>query len=233
MNTGDTARERILLHLKCIGRHLRGITRELRPMKPAMTITPDHWLDNSVRKLLPGGAPMDTRRFLVIHHTCGASGQSSIDFWKTPAAHGACAHIVIERDGTILQCRPFNKTCGHAGESKWKDPKTGQTFIGLNSCSIGIELANAGDADVSWAKKQPGYFSVSAKHKNGGPLTTWEGYPEAQIAACVELSKVLVARYHLDDVVGHEDIAPKRKVDPGPAWPMGRLRLACGFPEKV
>lgn len=77
---------------------------------------------------------MNVRDALVIHFTSGASGQSSVDFWRTPQAKGACAHLVIDRDGSVIQCRPFNRTCGHAGQSAFK-----HGYTGLNSCSIGIE----------------------------------------------------------------------------------------------
>lgn len=187
-----------------------------------MKITPDHWLDAAKRIPLEGGSPMGTRRFLVIHFTSGATALSSINFWKTTEAKGASAHIVIDRDGTIYQCRPFNRTCGHAGKSTWKG------FSGLNSCSIGIELANAGDSEAL-AKRWTKLPLVTARHKNGGPVCGWEAYPPEQLAACEAVSKALVARYNLDDVVGHDDIAPSRKVDPGPAFPMEKLRQACGF----
>lgn len=187
-----------------------------------MNITKDHWLEGAIRKPLSGGNSMPIRRFLVIHFTSGASAESSINFWKTPAAKGASAHIVIDRDGTIFQCRPFNMTCGHAGASKWAG------FTGLNSCSIGIELANAGD-NSSLAKKWSKLPLIKARHKNGGPEIEWEQYPQAQMAACVAVSKALVERYKLDDIVGHEDIAPARKNDPGPAFKMKELREACGF----
>lgn len=194
-----------------------------------MDITQDHWLSSATRVPLSGGGPMVVRRFLIIHHTAGASGHSSINFWKTPEAKGACAHVVIERDGSIIQCRPFNRTCGHAGVSKWHDAK--RTYTGLNACSIGIELANAGDDDgaLSWARKQPGFKSIDARHKNGGPVREWECYPAAQLAACERVAQALVGRYNLDDVVGHEDVAPERKTDPGPAFPMAQLRRDCGF----
>ncbi len=193
-----------------------------------MKITPDHWLDTAIRRPLKGGSPMLTRRFLVIHFTAGASAQSSIEFWKTPEAKGASAHIVIDRDGTIYQCRPFNRTAGHAGKSQWRDPKTGTPYTNLNSCSIGIELANGGDAFPT--RFSSGFIKPTrARHKNGGPETDWETYPPEQLAACEALSKALVARYKLDDVIGHEDIAPDRKTDPGPAFPMTALRAACGF----
>lgn len=201
-------------------------------MRP-LTITPVHWLSGEKVSHQPVGVgnPMLTRRLLIIHHTSGASGQSSIDFWKRPEADGACAHIVIERDGRIIQCRAFNRTCGHAGRSRWKDPQTGRIFEFLNACSIGIELANAGDsADaLSWARRQPGAGTIRAAHRNGGPAREWETYPTAQLAACTALSKLLVTRYNLDDVTGHDCVAPARKTDPGPAFPMQALREACGF----
>lgn len=191
-----------------------------------MKIDANHWLEGVKRDELPGGSNMPIRRFLVIHFTAGASGQSSINFWKTPAAKGASAHIVIERDGTVIQCRPFNRTCGHAGKSRWNG------FDGLNACSIGIELANAGD-NAKLAAKWSKLPLVKAKHKNGGPVQEWEAYPEAQMNACIAVSKALVDRYKLDDVIGHDDIAPERKNDPGPAFDMSKLRVACGLPAQI
>lgn len=191
-----------------------------------MTITPDHWLQEARRDLVPGGSLMLTRRFLVIHFTAGASAASSVEWWKNPEAKGASAHIVIDRDGTIIQCRPFNRTAGHAGKSQWRDPHTGTLYQGLNACSIGIELANGGD---SYPTRFSNLNPTRARHKNGGPVTDWETYPPEQLAACEAVSKALVARYHLDDLVGHDDIAPHRKTDPGPAFPMTALRAACGF----
>jgi len=194
-----------------------------------MTITQDHWLSPVKREPIPGGAVMAIRRFLVIHFTAGATGMSSIAWWRK-LSNGVCAHFVIERDGTIIQCRPCNRAAGHAGASKWRDPKTGITYHGVNSCSIGIELANGGDAfPIQFTDLPP----TVAAHKRGGPVRKWETYSARQIAACEMLSKVLVERYNLDDLVGHEDVSPGRKSDPGPAFPMGELRVACGFPAAI
>ena len=192
-----------------------------------MTITPDHWLEDARRDLVPGGSIMLTRRFLVIHFTAGASAASSVSWWKDPKAKGASAHIVIDRDGSIIQCRPFNRTAGHAGVSFWRDPKTGTRYTGLNACSIGIELANGGSTYPT--KFSAGLPPYRAAHKHGGPVTDWETYPAAQLASCERVARSLVARYNLDDLVGHEDIAPARKTDPGPAFPMSSLRASCGF----
>ncbi len=200
----------------------------------ALKIT-DHWLDIAIHKPIPGGNEMNVRRFLVEHFTAGWSALSSIEFWKSPEANGASAHLVIDRDGTVYQCRPFNRTCGHAGASQWKDPNTGKTYTGLNSCSIGIELANSGDMGREFFPSSVPLYGgqrierVEARHRNGGPLVKWEVYPEPQITACKEVSKLLCEHYNLDDLVGHDQIAPNRKVDPGPAFPMREVRAFCGF----
>lgn len=203
-----------------------------------MRITEDHWLEavdgtddpKVTRQPLPGGSVMEIRRFGVVHFTDGASGQSSIDFWRTPEAAGACAHVVIEREGQVIQIRPFNRTCGHAGKSKWRDPKTGQMYVNVNSCSIGIELANAGSEpeQLAWAR-QHGFQAIAARHRNGGPLRTWEVFPEAQLRSLAYVAGLLTRRYHLDDWTGHDCISPARRDDPGPAFPMQQFREGQGF----
>jgi len=190
-----------------------------------MSITEDHWTESAIREPILGGADMPIRRALVMHFTSGASAMSSIKYWRSPAAQGSCAHVVIDRDGTIYQCRPFNRTAGHAGRSMWTDPNTGVKYQTPNSVTIGIEFANAGDSANAEGKAFGGSFTCPAgsdlaRHKNGGPLTHWERFPKAQIDAGMMLAKALIERYNLDDVVGHDDIAPSRKNDPGPLFPM-------------
>ena len=192
-----------------------------------MTIT-DHCLDDAKRDFIDGGVPMNVRRALVIHFTGGATAASSVEAMRE---RNVSAHVVVDRDGSVIQCRAFNRVASHAGISRWKDPNTGKRFDGMNSCSIGIEIANAGNDDgaLKWARKQPGFDSIKAKHRNGGPIQEWEKYPEAQLATVFDLAKLLVATYKLDDVTGHDCSAPERKDDPGPAFPMEELRVACGF----
>ncbi len=204
-----------------------------------MKIGADHWLEGVRRNEIKGGNPMKVRRALVIHFTDGATADSSVSWWRNPAAKSASAHVVIDRNGEVQQVRPFDRTCGHAGapgKSRWRDPKTGTRYDGLNSCSIGIELANAGRNEPGpdgwdWAVKQPWFQTMRARHRNepGGAESNWEVFYPAQLAACFDVAKALVARYNLDDVTGHDCIAPVRKIDPGPAFPMESLRVACGF----
>lgn len=194
-----------------------------------MNIT-DHWLDSTTHDHINGGSPMLTRRCLVIHFTAGATAKSSIESMRN---NGLSCHLVIDRDGTIYQCRPFNRQCAHAGKSRWVDPKTGKKYTNANGFSIGIELANAGNDSgaLKWARKQTGFSSKKARHRNGGPLVEWENFPQAQATACLEAAEAIVKRYNLDDVTGHDCIAPERKDDPGPAFDhlMKFIRMDCGF----
>ena len=193
-----------------------------------MKIGEDHIIEGVTLDLIKGGNDMPIRRAVVIHFTSGATAKSSINFWRSKAAKGASAHVIIDRDGTIIQCRPFDKTCGHAGVSRWKDPCSKRVFSGMNSCSIGIELANAGEDDElteRWSNLPP----LVARHRNGGNIEEWEKYTNEQLDACFKVTRAVVDRYNLDDIVGHEDIAPERKNDPGPAFPMELLRKHCGF----
>lgn len=204
-----------------------------------MIVTPQHTLDAAIQDILPGGNDMPVRRFLVVHFTEGWRAKSSIDFWRTPEAKGANAHLIIDRDGTLYQCRRFNRTAGHAGKnSAWTDPTSGKVYrnAGVNSCSIGIELANCGAlVRATYPATMPlGYagepiLRLRAKHKNGGPVKGWELYDQRQLAVLAVVTKTLVDRYKLDDIRGHDDIAPSWKEDPGPAFPMAEFRATYGF----
>lgn len=210
-------------------------------MNDGFTISARHRLQSRGQDVvyapLPGdGAPMRTRRFLVMHFTAGWSAASSIEWWQNPAAKGAGAHIIIGRDGQVIQCRAFDRTAGHAGVSRWRDPGTGKLYLGLNSCSIGIELANRGDLPQGTTYPQSMGALAGTKvpvrqgtHKHGGPPRQWEVFPEPQMQAALRVAAALVDRYKLDDVIGHDDCAPDRKEDPGPAFPMTSFRHALGF----
>ena len=176
---------------------------------------------------ISGGETMPIRRALVMHFTGGASGASSIEAMRE---RGVSAHLVVDRDGSVTQCRPFNRTAGHAGVSRWIDPKTAKKYVGCNGFTIGIEIANAGDDEgaQAWALKH-GATVLSARHRNESSPRKWEVYPQAQIDTVTALAKALVSKYNLDDITGHDCIAPERKTDPGPLFPMQAIREACGF----
>jgi len=167
-----------------------------------------------------------TPRYLVMHYTAGKSAQSSINWLSNPESK-ASAHVVLARDGSICQLAPFNVKTWHAGVSHWDG------VSGLNGCSIGIEMDNAGPLKKVGKKYQAWFGTlygesqvIHAKHRLDGEVRWWHAYTEAQIERALELARVLVRHYGLKDIVGHEDIAPDRKRDPGPAFPLEHVRGA-------
>lgn len=172
------------------------------------------------------GGPL-AAQYLVMHFTAGRDAQSALICLCDKAAK-ASAHVVIGRDGAITQLVPFNRVAWHAGVSRWEGCE------GMNRYSIGIELDNAGRLTragnrwLSWFKvSYPDDEVLVANHKNdppGMPPCGWHTYSEAQIAAALEVATLLVGHYRLRDVLGHDDIAPGRKVDPGPDFPMASFR---------
>lgn len=165
-------------------------------------------------------------RVLVFHYTAGRSAASSVESLCTRKATGnASAHIVLGRDGAIVQLAPFNVVTWHAGQSQWNG------LVGLNQYSIGIEMDNAGPMNrvganfVAWfGKSYPENEVMLAEHKHGGGVRGWHAYTEAQIERALELAQLLAEEYGLEDIVGHDDIAPGRKQDPGPAFPLASIR---------
>ncbi len=183
-------------------------------------------------RLTIGGAPVPFRQsphggarmkplYLVIHYTAGLSATSAVNWFLDPRAK-ASAHLVIGRQGAATQLMGFDRTCWHAGQSAWKG------LDGLNGHSIGIEIVNAGKLAKgpggrwqTWTGEAiPDGEVVVARHRNETAEAGWHAYTRAQIAAVVEIGTALQAAYGFRDVLGHEDIAPRRKVDPGPAFPL-------------
>jgi N-acetylmuramoyl-L-alanine amidase len=158
--------------------------------------------------------------YLIMHYTAGRSAQSSINWLINPHAW-ASAHLVIGTDGSITQLVAFNRKAWHAGRSRW----AGRS--GVNNFSIGIELDNPGVLTrrggswfTTWGDRVDDEDVIEAVHKNGGELRGWHAYSVDLLETAVEVASLLVQRYGLKDVLGHEDIAPARKTDPGPAFPM-------------
>ncbi len=165
-------------------------------------------------------------QYLVLHYTAGESARSSIN-WLTNPESKASAHIVLGRDGSICQLAPFNVKTWHAGVSQWDG------LSGLNSYAIGIEMDNAGPLKKIGDRYQAWFGTMYeqsevlyAKHRLDQEPRWWHAYTEAQIQRALELSRLLVRHYQLREVVGHEDIAPDRKRDPGPAFPLEQVRAS-------
>jgi len=184
------------------------------------------------------GGALHAPRFIVMHYTAGGSGAGSRDYMvKSPTQKqkltGAAdrvygsAHIVIDRDGSTWQIVPFDRKARHAGRSSWKGLES------LNSFSIGIEIANYGwldlQGDGSYKRSDTPRFAAEqvtiAPMPSGTRLMGWENYPTVQLEAVERVSRVLLTAYpSIGEILGHEEIARRRKFDPGPAFPMPRFR---------
>jgi N-acetylmuramoyl-L-alanine amidase len=134
---------------------------------------------------------------LVLHYTGMQSAEAALDRLCDPAAR-VSAHYVVEEDGAIWRLVPEARRAFHAGRSCWEGEHD------LNFVSIGIEIVNPG-------------------HEWG-----YRAFPEGQMAAVEYLCRDILSRHPIPPhrVVGHSDIAPYRKTDPGEAFDWVRLARA-------
>lgn len=163
---------------------------------------------------------------IIIHFTGGSSASSSVNWLTNPQAK-ASAHVVIDRTtGAITQLVPFDTVAWHAGASSYGNRK------GYNRFSIGIELDNPGRLKrteggqfvSSFGKRYPAEEVITAVHRNERAESYWLTYSDVQLEAVFELCSALCATYPIREILGHEEIAPGRKDDPGPAFPLDKLR---------
>ena len=133
-------------------------------------------------------------KFVIIHYTGMQSEIESIDRLKDKKCKVSC-HYLINRKGHVIQMVKDKNVAWHAGRSKWKK------YVNLNNVSLGIELVNRGH--------QYGYQNFSTK----------------QINSLIKLCKNLKKKYSIrkENFLGHSDIAPLRKIDPGEKFPWEKL----------
>jgi len=135
-----------------------------------------------------------TVRFLLLHYTGMESGKAAED-WLCCAQSEVSCHYIVHTDGRTVQMVPENRRAWHAGASQWDG------LTDINSASIGIEIVNDG-------------------HPGGCPP-----YSDIQIDAVIALARNICTRHTIRpwDVLGHSDVAPGRKIDPGEHFPWDRL----------
>ena len=127
---------------------------------------------------------------IIIHYTGMQSERESLKRLTSPKSKVSC-HYVISRNGRIFKLVDDKNIAWHAGKSKWG------LYKNLNLNSIGIELVNKG-------------------HKYG-----YQNFTKKQIRKLVQLCKNLKRKYRIKNnfILGHSDIAPLRKIDPGEKFP--------------
>lgn len=161
---------------------------------------------------------------LILHYTAMGSTASAVRLLMDPRRQ-VSAHLVVGRDGRIWQLLPFDTIGWHAGRSRWGDRSE------FNRCSIGIEIDNAGrlherDGKLySWFEREIArQEAVQATHRHETEVCWWQKFPDLQLQRVEQLCEVLAATYSLQLILGHEEVAPQRKADPGPAFPLDALR---------
>jgi len=136
---------------------------------------------------------------LILHYTGMQSAEAAIERLRDPVAK-VSSHYVVDEDGAVYRLVPEELRAYHAGISFWRGRRV------LNDVSIGIEIVNPG-------------------HEWG-----YRPFPAAQMAAVRDLSRGILSRHAIPprNVVGHSDVAPNRKQDPGELFDWAGL-AACGI----
>jgi N-acetylmuramoyl-L-alanine amidase len=134
---------------------------------------------------------------LVLHYTGMRTGEEAIARLRDPGAR-VSSHYVVEEDGRVFRLVAEERRAWHAGVSFWRGRRN------INGESIGVEIVNPG-------------------HEFG-----YRPFPEPQIAAVIALVADIRSRWSIEDrdIVGHSDVAPTRKDDPGELFPWKRLAEA-------
>lgn len=180
---------------------------------------------------------------IVYHYTAGWSTGGDVSTLST-SSRQASAHIVLGRDGEVVQIVPFNRRAWHAGPSKYRN------LHGLNDYFIGIEISNAG-----WIKKlsngnfldqygqqiSPGGLFIGQSRKTytapenwaiqyherlAKGTYAWEPFYPKQLEVLDDITRALLKAYpDIKYMVSHEEIDTRGwKTDPGPMFPMRRYK---------
>ena len=135
-------------------------------------------------------------KFIIIHYTGMQSEVAAVKRLKNLKSKVSC-HYLINRKGKVIQMVDDTNIAWHAGKSRWKN------FVNLNKNSLGIELINKG-------------------HQFG-----YQAFSDQQIKSLISLCKILKKKFRIkkENFLGHSDIAPLRKSDPGEKFPWKKLNL--------
>ncbi|MEP1230998.1 MAG: N-acetylmuramoyl-L-alanine amidase, partial [Litorimonas sp.] len=145
---------------------------------------------------------------LILHYTGMENAKLALERMRDSAAK-VSAHYMVDENGQVSQLVDEDKRAWHAGLSEWQGESN------VNSASIGIEIVNGGHDFLD--------------ENNELPL-----YPDVQINAVIALSKSIMARHGPLTILGHSDVAPDRKIDPGEHFPWAGLAAAgLGFLPRV
>ena len=175
------------------------------------------------------GRPASLRPLLLVLHTMGGGSLNAcLARLREPLAK-ASAHLVIGRDGKVVQMVPFNRRAFHAGRGRWGP------LDDLNAHAIGILLENGGRAQKradgghwllarGFQRRLEPDEVVLARQKHESEESFWQAFTPDQVETAVMVGQALHAAFRFAEMLGGEDIAPGQSDEPGPAFPMMQVR---------
>ena len=168
-------------------------------------------------------------RGIILHDTAGRLAKGNSVAWFLNPAARTSAHLTVERDGSVTQQVSFDRRAWHAGRSSYRGKSD------VNGFAFGIEIVNPGKCSklrsglfqpwfkAQYREGQDGlHFSFASTREHGKGW--WLDYSPQQIETVGALCQALIAKYDLDFIAGHWEIAPGRKIDPNPLFPLEAMR---------
>lgn len=175
--------------------------------------------------------------FGVVQHYTAAGNGRALAKWLASSS-SVSTHVIICRDGHVIQQVNFEDRAFHAGEQMdkgfWRgnpQPTNVNHFtIGLENSNYGALIKDGGDFYTLRVGERgeekgiiyPRHLPTPVEAEDHlGRLRWWEPYSDELVAANIEVLKRVVDKYKIarEDIVGHSDVSPHRKLDPGPLWP--------------
>ncbi len=225
------------MHINESGQLVNGEAEDFKVGKDLITPHKDNFDSNPNH--------INTPELIIMHYTGGMEMESTINTFKNPPSKpdsAASAHLLIGRDGSVVQFVPFNRIAYHTGFASWEGNSE------LNKCSIGIELDNVGQLakkDGKWqvARLKPPiiiqdeqveqreYWKANLpKEKRDDPvfaskLPGFQKFTDIQLTVAFNIIQALVKNYPgIKDILGHDQINLALREDPGPLLPMPEWR---------
>lgn len=195
-----------------------GLELEYRPGRPSVL----PW--NPQIALIHYGVTDSLDALWRAQHYSGFHAHTSYDGWSEHGEDGPVRGV-----SRAYHQIDFNRRASHAGKSTWNG------HVGCNQLALGLEISNPGpliegkDGELRtvYGKVWPRSDAIKAVHKCGrapGSWTHWARYSDEELDFCVQLVALWRKHYGIVDVLGHDDVAPFRKFDPGPAFPLQYVR---------
>ncbi|MEW6084598.1 MAG: N-acetylmuramoyl-L-alanine amidase [Chloroflexota bacterium] len=214
--------------------------QEIKPHKNGFEEKPLMLAKGERSQMDPVKTAQYTLKYIIMHFTTGTRMESSINHFKDPSSL-VSTHLLIGRDGRVVQFLPFNKVAHHSGFSWWEGKSN------LNTMSIGIEMDNAGllirrkndQGKDTWFRRNIEFKENQIKRDvhmkqyiplkpDGKPDKTkfpaWEKFTEVQLEVAFKIVEALVKKYKIEEILGHDDVNLRNRYDPGPAFPLTEWR---------